>query len=312
MSRNLPPLNALRAFDAAARHLSFTRAAVELNVTQAAVSHQIKGLEEWLGTPLFRRVNRALLLTEAGQAYVVPVREALGLIADATARLFRRDDGGVLTVSTMPSFASKWLVMRLGRFQAANPDLEVRLHTSSQLVDFTGRNADVDVGIRLGPGQWPGVIAERLMTEDVFPVCTPALRDGPKPIRTPADLLRHTLLHDDYMITWSAWFAAAVGGGTMPAGAVPPGTEVDRGPRYTDSALLLQAAMGGQGVALARRVLVADDLAAGRLVRLFDVALPGEYAYYVVMAPDSRTRTKVRLFRDWLFAEAAAETAAGG
>lgn len=310
MTRNLPPLNALRAFEAAARHLSFTRAAAELHVTQAAVSHQIKGLEDWLGTPLFRRVNRALELTEAGHAYRVPVSEALGLIADATGRLFRQENGGVLTVSTMPSFASKWLVLRLGRFQAAHPDIEVRLHTSSQLVDFAGR--DVDVGIRLGRGQWPGVLAERLMTEDVFPVCAPALRDGPKPIRTPADLLRHTLLHDDYLITWSAWFAAAAAGGAMAGGTPPPGAEVDRGPRYSDSALLLQAAMAGQGVALARRVLVADDLAAGRLVRLFDVTLPGEYAYYVVTPSHGRIPAKVRLFRDWLFAEVAAAQEDGG
>lgn len=310
MTRNLPPLNALRAFEAAARHLSFTRAAAELHVTQAAVSHQIKGLEDWLGMPLFRRVNRALELTEAGHAYRVPVSEALGLIADATGRLFRQENGGVLTVSTMPSFASKWLVLRLGRFQAAHPDIEVRLHTSSQLVDFAGR--DVDVGIRLGRGQWPGVLAERLMTEDVFPVCAPALRDGPKPIRTPADLLRHTLLHDDYLITWSAWFAAAAAGGAMAGGTPPPGAEVDRGPRYSDSALLLQAAMAGQGVALARRVLVADDLAAGRLVRLFDVTLPGEYAYYVVTPSHGRIPAKVRLFRDWLFAEVAAAQEDGG
>jgi len=310
MTRNLPPLNGLRAFEAAARHLSFTRAAAELHVTQAAVSHQIKGLEDWLGTPLFRRVNRALELTEAGHAYRVPVSEALGLIADATGRLFRQENGGVLTVSTMPSFASKWLVLRLGRFQAAHPDIEVRLHTSSQLVDFAGR--DVDVGIRLGRGQWPGVLAERLMTEDVFPVCAPALRDGPKPIRTPADLLRHTLLHDDYLITWSAWFAAAAAGGAMAGGTPPPGAEVDRGPRYSDSALLLQAAMAGQGVALARRVLVADDLAAGRLVRLFDVTLPGEYAYYVVTPSHGRIPAKVRLFRDWLFAEVAAAQEDGG
>ncbi len=307
MHRSLPPLNALRAFEAAARHLSFTRAAAELHVTQAAISHQIKGLEDWLGAPLFRRVNRTLLLTEAGQAYVVPVREALGQIADATDRLFRRDTGGVLTISTMPSFAAKWLVMRLGRFQAAHPDLEVRLHTSSHLIDFTDQ--DVDVGIRLGRGQWQGVFAERLMTEDVFPVCAPALRDGPKPIRTPADLMRHTLLHDDYLISWSMWFAAATAGGALPAGAVPPGAEVDRGPRFTDSALLLQSAIGGHGVALGRRVLVAEDLAAGRLVRLFDVTLPGEYAYYVVTPAHSRTRPKVRLFRDWLFAEVAADGA---
>lgn len=293
MPRRLPPLSALRVFEAAGRHLSFTKAAEELSVTQAAVSHQIKSLEEWLGVPLFRRMNRALQLTEVGQAYLPCVTMSLDGLSEATERLFRQDAGGALTVSTMPSWAAKWLVMRLGRFQDRHPDIDVRLQTSSALVDFA-RN-DVDLAIRFGKGDWPGLRCDWLMDEEVFPVCSPALLKGPKPLETPADLRRHALLHDDYLITWDMWFAAA---GLS-------GVNTTRGTRFTDSALMLQAAMAGQGVSLARIVLVADDLAAGRLVRLFDVTLRGELAYYVVAPPHYFQRTKVKAFRDWLFEEVA-------
>ena len=294
MSRRLPPLNALRAFECAARHLSFTKAADELHVTQAAISHQIKGLEEWLGMPLFRRMNRALILTEAGQSYLPPVRDALDTLSQATEQLFRKDGSGALTISTMPSFAAKWLVMRLGRFQNRHPDVEVRLHTTSQMVDFAQQ--DVDIAIRFGAGNWPGLRSERLLTEDIFPVCSPALLNGDRPLRTPEDLRHHTLLHDDYFITWRTWAEAA--GVT--------GVDATRGPRFDDSALLLQAATEGTGIALARGVLVANDIAAGRLVRLFDIHLPGNYAYYVVAPPHYHSRPKVKAFRDWLFEEAAA------
>ncbi|MFL7903624.1 transcriptional regulator GcvA [Azospirillum argentinense] len=298
MARRLPPLNALRAFESAARHLSFTKAAEELHVTQAAVSHQIKGLEEWLGMPLFRRMNRALILTETGQSYLPPVRDALDTLSHATERLFRMDGSGALTISTMPSFAAKWLVMRLGRFQARHPELEVRLHTTPQLVDFAQQ--DVDIGIRFGAGNWPGLRCERLMTEDIYPVCSPSLLDGPRPLCCPEDLRHHTLLHDDYFITWGTWGEAAGIAGLDHA----------RGPRFDDSALLLQVAAEGGGVALARGVLVADDVAAGRLVRLFDIHLPGNYAYYVAAPPHYFSRPKVKAFRDWLFEEAAADPAA--
>lgn len=297
MARRLPPLNALRAFESAARHLSFTKAAEELHVTQAAVSHQIKGLEEWLGMPLFRRMNRALILTETGQSYLPPVRDALDTLSHATERLFRMDGSGALTISTMPSFAAKWLVMRLGRFQARHPELEVRLHTTPQLVDFTQQ--DVDIGIRFGAGNWPGLRCERLMTEDIYPVCSPSLLNGPRPLCCPEDLRHHTLLHDDYFITWGTWGEAAG----------IEGLDHARGPRFDDSALLLQVAAEGGGVALARGVLVADDVAAGRLVRLFDVHLPGNYAYYVAAPPHYFSRPKVKAFRDWLFEEAAADPA---
>lgn len=293
MTRRLPPLNALRAFEAAARHLSFTRAAAELCVTQAAVSHQIKALEAWLGAPLFLRRNRALEMTEEGQAYFPSVRQALDGLADVTSRLFAPDNGGgALTVSTMPSFAAKWLVMRLGRFQARHPDIDVRLHTSLVKVDFAQQ--DVDVAIRFGVGGWTGLKSERLMGDEVFPVCAPALLQGDKPLKQPDDLRFHPLLHDDYFINWPMWLETA---GVR-------GVDTSRGAFFNDSALMLQAAMAGRGVALARGVLVADDLAAGRLTRLFDVSLPGDYAYFVAAPPHHFLRRRVQVFRDWLFEEA--------
>ncbi|MCG5240830.1 transcriptional regulator GcvA [Azospirillum doebereinerae] len=292
MARRLPPLNALRAFEAAARHLSFTKAAEELNVTQAAVSHQIKALEEWLGLPLFRRMNRALALTEAGQSYLPPVREAMDTLAQATDSLIRSDNAGALTVSTMPSFAAKWLVPRLTRFQKRFPDLDVRVQSTSLMVDFARH--DVDLAIRFGNGDWPDLHVERLLTEDIFPVGHPSLLDGDCPLVCPEDLRHHTLLHDDYRISWAMWCRAAG----------IEGLDVERGPRFDDSSFTLQAAINGHGVALARGALVADDIANGRLVRLFDVRLPGSVAYYVVSPPHYLSRPKVKAFRDWLFEEA--------
>lgn len=291
MNRRLPPLNALRAFESAARHLSFTLAADELHVTQAAISHQIKGLEEWLEIPLFHRRNRALELTEAGTSYLPSVCTALDTIAEATDRLTRVTSPRTLTVSCLTSFASKWLLPRLGRFQAAYPNLDVLLETTTNLTDFTRQ--EVDVAIRMGAGTWKGLQIEFLMTEVLFPVCSPALLTGPKPLRTPADLVHHTLIHDDFTIGWENW--------CREAGVT--GIDIQRGPRFTDSALMLQAVIGGRGVCLARDALVRDDLAAGRLVRPFSAQVPGLEAYYIVAPPDHFQRPKVKAFRDWLFAE---------
>ncbi|BAI72200.1 transcriptional regulator [Azospirillum sp. B510] len=292
MSRRLPPLNALRAFEAAARHLSFTKAADELHVTQAAISHQIKALEEWLGLPLFRRMNRALALTEAGQSYLPPVREAMDTLSQATDRLIRADSSGTLTISTMPSFASKWLVPRLMRFQKRHPEMDVRVHSTSQMVDFARH--DVDLAIRFGSGLWPDLRVERLLTEDIFPVGHPSLLSGNRPLVNPEDLRHHTLLHDDYNISWAVWCRAAG----------IEGVDTERGLRFDDSSFTLQAAINGHGIALARGVLVADDIAAGRLVRLFEVRLPGSLAYYVVAPHHYYSRPKVKAFHDWLFEEA--------
>ncbi|MDP6788489.1 MAG: transcriptional regulator GcvA [Rhodospirillales bacterium] len=293
MAHRLPPLNALRVFEAAARHLSFTRAARELNVTQAAVSHQIKGLEAHLGLKLFRRLSRTLLLTDQGQAYFPPVRDALAALAQATKRLEAQDAGGTITVSTLTSFAANWLVPRLRRFRALCPDVDVHISTTDDVVDF-GRD-DVDMAIRYGGGVWRGLDAVRLMTEEVFPVCSPSLLEDGPPLRNPADLGRHTLLHDDMREDWQMWLLAA--------GA--DHLDATRGPGFQHSNLVVQAAVAGEGVALGRSVLVADDLAQGRLVKPFDTSLPAEYAYYVVCPKADAKRPKIAAFRQWLLNEAA-------
>ncbi len=292
MGRQLPPLNALRAFEAAARHLSFTKAADELNVTQAAISHQVKALEERLGMILFRRLNRALLLTDAGQGYLPPLREAFDQMAEATERLSAHDARRTLTITTLPSIASKWLVPRLGRFRETHPDIDVRIDASLHLTDFAREN--VDVALRYGRGKWDGMRTDRLMTEDFFPVCGPALLAGRHPLREPADILHHTLLHDDSRTDWTMWFlAAGIEGG-----------EPTRGPAFTDSSLVLQAAVDGQGVALGRSSLAAADLEAGRLVRPFDISLEAEFAYYLVCPLATAESPKIASFRAWLFAAA--------
>ncbi len=298
MVRRLPSLNALRAFEAAARHLSFTRAAEELHVTQAAISHQVKALEEHLGRKLFRRLNRALLLTDDGQAYLPSVSRAFTLLNDATSDLLTKQAPGPLTVSALPSFAARWLVPRLGRFRQIRPDIDLRIDPSAALSDFTG--GDVDVGIRYGRGKYPGMRADWLMTEDIFPVCSPALLEGPHPLQDPGDLEHQVLLHDDGHGDWRTWLLAA--------GA--DRVDATRGPIFTDSSMLIQAAMAAQGVALARGVLAADELAAGRLVRPFTLSLPTEYAYYLVCPINTAEQPKIAAFRDWLLGEARRESSA--
>ncbi len=288
MARRLPPRNALRAFEAAARHLSFTRAAEELNVTQAAISHQVKTLEERLGVMLFRRLNRRLLLTDAGQSYLPPVRQAFDGIAAATGRLTARDSAGALTVSVIPSFAGTWLVPKLSSFRARQPDVDVRISPSFELIDFT--REDIDVAIRYGRGDWPGLRCDWLMAEELIPVCSPALLDGAAPLRTPSDLRHHTLLHDDHRVDWRVWLMA-VGIDDIDA---------THGPSFTDSSLVLLAAAEGQGVALGRSALAERDIAAGRLVRPFDVSVPAELAYYLVCPEATAERPKIVAFRDWL------------
>ena len=291
MSRRLPPLNALRAFEAAARHLSFTQAAEELNVTQAAVSHQIRGLEDWLGFPLFRRLSRALVLTEAGQILFPEVREAMDILTTAVNRVQRQDSEGVLTVTTMDSFAVSWLVPRLGRFRQSHPDIDVRLVMADRMVDLAREG--VDVAIRYGRGSWPGLTVSLLRTEELFPVCAPELLAGGPPLKEPGDLANYTLLHDEMPVDWRDWLAA-VGCDTV---------NPERGPGYSHSNLVLLAARAGEGVALGRSVMVADDLAEGRLVRPFDFALPAPQAYYLACVEGEEDRPKVRAFRDWLEGE---------
>lgn len=296
MSRLLPPLNGLRAFEAAARHLSFTRAAEELNVTQAAISHQIKALEERLGIRLFRRLNRALMLTDEGQRLYPAARDAFDRLAEAVAALRARDTLRSLTVSVLPSFAAKWLVPRLSRFQSLHPDIDLRITATERSVDLV--DDDVDVAIRFGSGGWAGVRADLVAEDEVTPVCSPQLLPY---LKQPADLARMTLLHENMLPLgefpeWPQWLQAA---GVQ-------GVDVSRGLRFSHTHILLQAAIDGRGVALGQLALAADDLAAGRLVAPFALRLPVGYAYWVVYLPATAERPKIKAFRDWVKAEMAA------
>ena len=291
---NLPPLNALRAFEAAARHLSFTRAAAELNVTQAAVSHQIRALEERLGLKLFRRIGRTLLLTDAAQIYLPEVRAGFERIAEATRRLRGADAAGVLNMTVLPSFAAKWLLPRLPRFRLAQPEIDVRISSDSAMADFA--REDYDLGIRAGRGPWPGLRRDLILTERLIVVCAPSLLTE-RPLRELSDLKRHTLLHDDPRDRWVLWLRRHGISDVDPF----------RGPGFTQSSLVLQAAVEGQGVAIVGATLAADDLAAGRLVQPFADTVPTDYSYWLVAPEAAAERPKIKAFRDWLLAEAAAE-----
>ena len=294
MTARLPSLNGLRAFEAAARHLSFTQAASELNVTQTAISHQIRRLEEELGVRLFIRKNRALALTPQARDYLPGVRAAFNDLRLATDRLLRKEDDHVLTVSTLASLAAKWLLPRLTAFQEAHPGLDVRITTSTALVDFKGR--DVDAAIRWGRGHWPGVRAEWLMADEVFPVCSPALLAGKRPLRTPEDLRDHVLLHtstnsDD----WRQWLTAA---------GLPSDISKQPGITFDLNLMTVQAAIDGIGVAMGRTSYVQDDIAKGRLVVPFNIALPADAGFYLVSPEGAAEPPKLKAFRQWLLASA--------
>lgn len=294
MADRLPSLNGLRAFEAAARHLSFTLAAAELNVTQTAISHQIRRLEQELGVALFIRRNRTLALTPVAADYLPAIRAAFQDLRLASDRLRGRGADRVLTVSTLASFAAKWLLPRLAQFQEQNPAVDVRITTSMEMVDF--RDGTVDAAIRYGRGRWPGVEAVWLMADDLFPVCSPALLKGPHPLRGPADLAHHALLHTSgYNDDWRLWLTAA---GLPPEAAARPGLTFDL------SLMTVQAAIDGLGVAIGRTSYVKDDIDKGRLVVPFDMVLPADAGFYLVSpAPASRS-AKLAAFADWLIAAA--------
>jgi len=244
MLRRLPPLNALKAFEAAARHESFTRAAEELCVTQGAVSHQVKALEATLGLKLFNRERQRLVITEAGRDYLAVLRDAFDRIALGTARVVQRQSSGVLTVSTSPDFAAKWLVNRLGHFAEAHPDIDLRVSATLHHVDFA--REEVDLAVRHGEGDWPGLDAVRLSTEQLFAVCSPKLLSGRKRLSRPADILKFPLIHMDTRADWTRWLQAA---GVDGSGAI-------HGPVLNRASMVIDAAINGQGVALARTTLV--------------------------------------------------------
>jgi LysR family glycine cleavage system transcriptional activator len=293
MPRRLPSLNALKAFEAAARHESFTRAAEELCVTQGAVSHQVKALEAELGLKLFNRERQRLAITEAGRAYLVVVRDAFDRIAGGTERLLQRQSGGALTVSTSPNFAAKWLVHRLGHFAEAHPEIDLRVSASLHHVDFA--REDIDLAIRHGDGAGSGLHVTRLCAEELFPVCSPKLLNGRAALRRPADLSRFTLLHVNDRQGWSQWLDFAGVTGVSPSG----------GPILNQASMAIDAAVDGQGIAIARTALAAWDLIGGRLVRPFAMAMPASYAYWIVCPKAVAKMPKITAFSDWLLAEAA-------
>jgi LysR family glycine cleavage system transcriptional activator len=281
----------LRAFEAAARHLSFTNAASELNVTQTAVSHQIRRLEQELGVRLFIRQNRALALTPEAKDYLPGVRAAFNDLRLATDRLLRKDNDHVLTVSTLASLAAKWLLPRLSAFQEAHPGIDVRITTSTGLVDF--KSGDVDAAIRYGRGQWPGLRADWLMADELFPVCSPALLTGDKPLRSPQDLAHHTLLHSSggYDDDWRLWLTAA---------GLPTNISQQPGLSFDLIFMTVQAAIDGIGVAMGRTSYVEADIAKGRLVVPFNITLPADAGFYLVSPEAKAEAPKLSAFRQWL------------
>jgi len=293
-----PPLNSLRAFEASARHLSFTKAADELNVTPAAISHQVKALEESIGVSLFKRLTRALKLTKSGREALPVLTEGFDLLSDGAALLKGAPENEVFTITTAPSFAAKWLVPRLDEFQSLNPEIKVRIDATIELVDM--RRDGIQVAIRYGSGDYPGHSAERLFEEEMFPVCSPKLLSGPHPLEKPEDLVHHTLLHAGHPLDkpsypdWRMWLTSA--------GV----TNVDwnKGPEFSLLNMAVQTAVDGYGVALANTSIVKDDLASGALVRPFELKLPTDFSYFLVIPSETIDQPAVSAFREWLLAEA--------
>lgn len=297
-------LNAMRAFEASARHGSFSGAATELNVTAAAVGQLVRGLEDWLGISLFHRSasgKARLMPTEAAERALPDIRAGLDRLSLGLERLKDATTSGVLTITVSPAFAAKWLLPRIDRFQERWPDTDVRLDTSLKLVDYLAHG--IDAGVRYGTGKWPGLTAEKLMDEEIFPVCSPKLLEQLR-LDHPSDLVEQTLIHDlsvDPSVgfaTWETWLSHA---GINDIAA-------HRGLRINNSAAVLQAAIEGRGIALARSIMAECDVSSGRLVRLFpDISLASTLAYYVVYRPESASLQRSEAFRNWLFEEAVRE-----
>ena len=295
MASRLPPLKALKVFEASARQLSFTRAAEELYVTQAAVSHQIKALEDFLGIKLFMRKNRSLLLTEEGQSYYLDIKEIFNGLYEATERLLARGEKGAITVSLQPSFAIQWLVPRLKTFNALHPEIDVRIKAVEQ-ADHS-LTEDVDIAIYYGRGNWPGLHVSKLHEEYLIPVCSPMLLSGPKPLESIKDLANHTLLHDNSRKDWKRWFkTVGVKGGN-----------VNHGPIFSHTAMVVQAAVHGQGIALAHSVLAKPEIDSGRLVCPFTEVLMSNSSHYIVCREEQSEVGKIAAFREWVLNTVAEE-----
>jgi len=294
-------LNALRAFEAAARHRSFVAAADELNVTPAAVGQLVRGLEEALGIELFHRSQAGtarLVLTDAARMALPDLQTGFDLLSAAVEWLKAGRSRIAIAVTVPPAFADKWLLARVDRFRARHPDYDLRIDTNGRLVDFTADR--IDVGIRYGGGRWPGLDATFLLRDEFFPVCSPALLTGKYPLKAAADLRHHPLIHDMSMSfesafpTWHSWLRSAG----------VPDIDCEHGLQINDSAAVIQAAIAGNGVALGRTTLVAKDLAEGRLVRPFGEVLPCDFAYYIVHRQQCRAKPAIVAFKEWLLTEA--------
>lgn len=299
MPQRLPSLNALRAFEAVAQHLSFARAAEDLHVTKAAVAQQVRLLEAEIGTPLVQRSGRGLSLTDAGQAGLRDLREGFAKIAAGARRMREARGRDLIVISAGPSFAATWLVRRIGRFKQEHPEIDVLLDAtrSASDVDRDG----VDGSIVWGTGDLPGYIAVRLFEEHAFPVCSPRLRDGPDPLRELADLRHHTLLH----LEWDWRFGAWPDWETWLTAAGITDVDVSRGIWFTQMSLALEAAIQGQGVALSTRALAADAIAQEHLIAPFATSIETPFGYYFVCRPETLRDVKVMALRQWLIDEAA-------
>ncbi len=300
MIEHFPGLRSLRAFDAAARHLSFTRAADDMGVTPAAISNQIKELEDQLGVQLFQRTSRTMRLTREGDILAAAAHESIEVLSRALHRLRRLENRNQIRVSSTPSVAAKWLVPRLDNFLEAFPGADVRIDVSNALVDFD--RDDVDVAIRFGGGKYPGLRSDLLFNDTLSPVCSPSIITKEKPLREPKDLFRHTLIHLEWQAQGSPWPNWRM---WMQAAGIKDFDE-KRGLHFGQTSLTIQAAIDGQGVALGDSNLVADDLAAGRLVKPFDLSLkaPDSFSYFVITRSDTKDAPMVNAFRDWCLAEA--------
>lgn len=289
--RRLPNLAALRAFEAAARHENFSRAAEEIHVTHGAISHQVRALEEELGVPLFARHGKRIAITPEGERFAATLRKALGDIAGAAAALKADAGHQRLTVTSLPSFAARWLSPRLGRFIDQHPDMEVMLQSSNQLTDFVRES--VDIGIRFGRGNYPGLSVEKLIDDYYYPVASPRFNGGKLP-RTPQKMAQCPLLRCEGE-PWTPWFRAAGLDLLEPVGGLV----------FQDSSMLVRTAAEGHGIALARHVVAKSDVDSGAVVRLFDIAVKCPLSYYLVYPQESLRKPQVQAFRKWLFEEVA-------
>lgn len=288
MKKRLPPIGSLLAFEAAARHLSFKKAAEELNLTPGAISQKIGKLEQIVGVTLFRRTPHQFSLTVHGETYLPAIRQSLQQISVATTELVQHSHAPTLTISIDPSFAVKWLLPRLSDFNDKHPDITVNINTTNRLIDFD--REDIDLAIRHGLGDYKGLFCQKLFTENFVPVCSPALLTADPPLRSADDLKHHTLLHDIMGREWPL-FTDILG---------ISGVDTSQGPKFSSSILILQAALDGQGVALVRSALVQKELANGSLVQPFDISMPSDFAYYLVYPKTASENKNIMAFGDWI------------